>query len=42
MKAADIAPDSGVRKVHDHLCWVKPMSGMHLNSQEGTLMLLAG
>jgi hypothetical protein len=27
MKGADIALDSGVRKVHDHLCWVKPMSG---------------
>jgi hypothetical protein len=25
---------SGVTKVHDHLCWVEPMSGMHLNSPE--------
>jgi CBS domain-containing protein len=25
---------SGVKKVHDHLCWVEPMSGMYLNSQE--------
>src|SRR5580700_3615607 len=25
---------SGVTKVHDHLCWVEPMSGMYLNSQE--------
>jgi osmotically-inducible protein OsmY len=21
---------SGVKKVHDHLCWVEPMSGMYL------------
>jgi CBS-domain-containing membrane protein len=25
---------AGVKKVHDHLCWVEPMSGMYLNSQE--------
>ena len=25
---------SGVRQVHDHLCWVDPFSGMYLNSQE--------
>jgi CBS domain-containing protein len=25
---------SGVTKVHDHLCWVEPMSGMYLNSTE--------
>ena len=25
---------SGVTKVHDHLCWVEPMSGMYLNSPE--------
>jgi hypothetical protein len=25
---------SGVTKVHDHLCWVGPMSGMYLNSAE--------
>lgn len=25
---------SGVAKVHDHLCWVEPMSGMYLNSAE--------
>jgi CBS domain-containing protein len=25
---------SGVTKVHDHLCWVEPMSGMYLNSAE--------
>jgi CBS domain-containing protein len=25
---------AGVKKVHDHLCWVEPMSGMYLNSRE--------
>jgi CBS domain-containing protein len=25
---------AGVKKVHDHLCWVDPMSGMYLNSPE--------
>jgi osmotically-inducible protein OsmY len=25
---------AGVRKVHDHLCWVDTMSGMYLNSPE--------
>src|SRR5579864_4642857 len=25
---------AGVRKVHDHLCWVDAMSGMYLNSPE--------
>jgi CBS domain-containing protein len=25
---------TGVKQVHDHLCWVEPMSGMYLNSQE--------
>lgn len=24
----------GVKKVHDHLCWVDPMSGVYLNSPE--------
>jgi hypothetical protein len=24
----------GVKEVHDHLCWVEPMSGMYLNSAE--------
>jgi len=28
---------SGVRKVHDHLCWVEPMSGMFVNSPEDQL-----
>jgi CBS domain-containing protein len=25
---------AGVTRVHDHLCWVEPMSGMYLNSAE--------
>jgi len=25
---------SGVRKVHDHLVWVEPMSGVYVNSAE--------
>jgi CBS domain-containing protein len=35
-QAAIVAAEnvSGVKKVHDHLCWVEPMSGMYLNSQE--------
>ena len=35
-QAAIVAAEnvSGVRKVHDHLCWVEPTSGMYLNSQE--------
>jgi CBS domain-containing protein len=32
---------SGVKKVHDHLCWVEPMSGMYLNSQEDEAALRA-
>jgi CBS domain-containing protein len=32
---------SGVTKVHDHLCWVEPMSGMYLNSREDDLALRA-
>jgi CBS domain-containing protein len=32
---------SGVKKVHDHLCWVEPMSGMYLNSQEDGELLKA-
>ena len=31
----------GVKKVHDHLCWVEPMSGMYLESQEDTEMAKA-
>ena len=35
-QAAIVCAESvaGVKKVHDHLCWVEPMSGMYLNSQE--------
>ena len=29
---------AGVKKVHDHLCWVEPMSGMYVESQEDTEM----
>jgi len=32
---------SGVKKVHDHLCWVEPTSGMYLNSQEDDNLLEA-
>jgi len=28
---------AGVKKVHDHLCWVEPMSGMFINSSEDEL-----
>jgi CBS domain-containing protein len=37
--AEDVA---GVKKVHDHLCWVEPMSGMYLNSQEDENLQKAG
>jgi CBS domain-containing protein len=35
-QAAIVAAENvaGVTKVHDHLCWVEPMSGMYLNSPE--------
>jgi hypothetical protein len=32
---------SGVTKVHDHLCWVDPMSGAYLNSHEDEALLRA-
>jgi CBS domain-containing protein len=32
---------SGVKKVHAHLCWVEPVSGMYLNSQEDEALLKA-
>ena len=32
----------GVKKVHDHLCWVDAMSGMYLESPEDTEMAKAG
>ena len=42
-QAAIVAAEnvSGVKKVHDHLCWVEPMSGMYLNSQEDEDLLKA-
>jgi CBS domain-containing protein len=35
-QAATVAAENvtGVKKVHDHLCWVDTMSGMYLNSPE--------
>ncbi len=35
-QAAIVAAEGveGVKTVHDHLCWVDPMSGMYLNSPE--------
>lgn len=35
-QAAIVAAEnvSGVKKVHDHLCWVNPLSGVYLNSPE--------
>jgi hypothetical protein len=35
-QAAIVAAENvtGVKKVHDHLCWVDTMSGMYLNSPE--------
>jgi CBS domain-containing protein len=35
-QAAIVAAENiaGVREVHDHLCWVDPMSGLYLNSPE--------
>jgi CBS domain-containing protein len=42
-QAAIVAAEnvSGVKKVHDHLCWVEPMSGMYLNSEEDEALLRA-
>jgi CBS domain-containing protein len=42
-EAAIVAAEnvSGVTKVHDHLCWVDPMSGTYLNSQEDEALLRA-
>ena len=33
---------AGVRKVHDHLCWIDTMSGMYLESPEDVEMARAG
>jgi CBS domain-containing protein len=42
-QAAIVAAEniSGVKKVHDHLCWVEPTSGMYLNSHEDEALLRA-
>ncbi|KJC62230.1 hypothetical protein UP10_02455 [Bradyrhizobium sp. LTSPM299] len=42
-QAAIVAAEnvSGVTNVHDHLCWVEPMSGMYLNSPEDEALLRA-
>jgi CBS domain-containing protein len=32
---------AGVKKVHDHLCWVEPMSGIYLESPEDVEMARA-
>jgi CBS domain-containing protein len=37
--AEDVA---GVKEVHDHLCWVEPMSGMYLTSAEDEAIAKAG
>jgi CBS domain-containing protein len=43
-QAAMVAAEAieGVKKVHDHLCWVDTMSGMYLNSPEDDEMAKAG
>jgi CBS domain-containing protein len=43
-QAAMVASENitGVRKVHDHLCWVDAMSGMYLESPEDAEMAKAG
>jgi CBS domain-containing protein len=40
-EAAIVAAENvtGVTRVHDHLCWVEPMSGMYLNSPEDDNLL---
>lgn len=42
-EAAIVAAEnvSGVKRVHDHLCWVHAMSGMYLNSPEDDKLLRA-
>ncbi|WP_291845857.1 CBS domain-containing protein [Bradyrhizobium sp.] len=42
-RAAKVAAENvaGVRKVHDHLCWVETMSGMYLESPEDIEMAKA-
>jgi CBS domain-containing protein len=40
-EAAIVAAENvtGATRVHDHLCWVEPMSGMYLNSPEDDNLL---
>ena len=43
-QAAVVAAENvaGVKKVHDHLCWIDTMSGMYLESPEDVEMAKAG
>jgi osmotically-inducible protein OsmY len=43
-RAAIVAAEnvSGVKKVHDHLCWLDAMSGMYLESPEDVEMTKSG
>jgi CBS domain-containing protein len=43
-QAAVVAAENvaGVKEVHDHICWVDPMSGMYFNSTEDNKMTAAG
>jgi CBS domain-containing protein len=43
-QAAIVAAENveGVKKVHDHLCWVDTMSGMYLDSPEDDALAKAG
>jgi CBS domain-containing protein len=43
-QAATVAAENvaGVKKVHDHLCWIDTMSGMYLDSPEDAAMAKAG
>jgi CBS domain-containing protein len=43
-QAAIVAAENvaGVKEVHDHLCWVDPMSGLYLNSPEDNKLAAAG
>jgi CBS domain-containing protein len=43
-QAAVVAAENvaGVKEVHDHLCWVDPMSGLYLNSSEDNKLAATG
>ncbi len=43
-RAAIVAAENvaGVKEVHDHLCWVDPMSGAYINSPEDERLPTAG